>query len=328
MNHWERIRSALKGEETDRAPICLWRHWPVDDQRPESLAAATLRWQETYDCDLVKHAPAGSYVVEDWGGRTTYIPEKDPGLGVRTMTRRAVTSVEDWPRLAQLEVTQGHLGSQLEALKLVSEGLEGSVPILQTIFSPLNIARKLGGDRVLSDLREHPKDFTIGLRAIAITVTRFALASIRAGADGVIFSSPCNQGVFSEAEYREFGVPFDRLILQTIRPEAEIIALFATGEGNLLDLVVDYPADLINWRQRPEGPSLQEMQTRFPRRAVMGGINERETLRFGPPAAIRAEIEAVIAESGGRGLVVGTESAPYIDTPAAHFQAAREAVDQ
>ncbi len=328
MNHWERIRSTLKGKETDRAPICLWRHWPVEDQSPESLAAAMLRWQETYDCDLLKHAPAGSYVVEDWGGRTTYIPEKDPGLGVRTMTQRAVTSAENWPRLAQLDVTQGHLGSQLEALRLVSEELKGSVPILQTLFSPLNIARKLAGDRALSDMREHPEDFKIGLRSIAITVTRFALASIRAGADGVIFSSPCNQKLFSEAEYREFGVPFDRLILQTIRPEAELIALFATGEGNLLDLLLNYPADLINWRERTEGPSLQEMQKRFPRGAVIGGIKERETLRFGPPAAIRDEIQAVLAESGGRGLVVGTESAPYIDTPAAHFQAAREAIDQ
>jgi uroporphyrinogen decarboxylase len=264
-------------------------------------------------------------VVEDWGGRTSYIPEQDPGLGVRTMTQRAITSAEDWPQLAQLEVTQGHLGMQLEALRLVSEALKGRVPILQTIFSPLNIARKLAGDRTLADMREHPEDFKVGLRAITITVTRFALASIRAGADGVIFSSPCNQQIFSKGEYREFGVPFDRLILQTIRPEAEIIALFATGKGNLTELVIDYPADLINWRERPEGPSLQEMQNRFPG-AVMGGIKERETLRFGPPAAIQAEIQAALAESSGRGLVVGTESAPYIDTPAAHFRAAREAV--
>ena len=28
MNHWERIRSTIKGEETDRTPISLWRHWP------------------------------------------------------------------------------------------------------------------------------------------------------------------------------------------------------------------------------------------------------------------------------------------------------------
>ena len=327
MNHWERIRATLNGEETDRAPICLWRHWPIEDQDPKSLAAAMLRWQEAYDCDLVKHAPAGSYVVEDWGGRTSYLPEEDPGLGVRTMTQRAITSADGWPQLEQLDVNQGHLGGQLAALRLVREGLKGSVPVLQTIFSPLNIARKLGGDRVLADLRENSESFKIGLRIMAETVARFALASIKAGADGVIFSSPCNQNLFSESEYREFGVPFDRIILDTIRPEAEIIALFATGEGNLLDLVIDYPADVINWRERRDGPSLQEVQARFSG-PVMGGINERERLRFGPPAAIQAEISAVLAQTGGRGLVVGSESAPYIDTPPEHFRAAREAVDQ
>jgi uroporphyrinogen decarboxylase len=34
MSHWERVRAALKGEETDRVPISLWRHWPVEDETP------------------------------------------------------------------------------------------------------------------------------------------------------------------------------------------------------------------------------------------------------------------------------------------------------
>ena len=54
MTHWERIRATLKGEETDRVPISLWRHWPPDDETPEGLAAVTLNWQTTYDFDLVK----------------------------------------------------------------------------------------------------------------------------------------------------------------------------------------------------------------------------------------------------------------------------------
>jgi uroporphyrinogen decarboxylase len=298
----------------------------VEDQTPEGLAAAMVRWQNEYDCDLVKHAPAGSYVVEDWGGRTAYIAKNDPGLGVRTITRRATNSANQWPKLEQLDVTKDHLGSQLEALGLVTESLGESVPVLQTVFSPLNIARKLGGDRALTDLREAPESFKAGLRIMAETMARFALESIRRGAHGIVFSSPCNQNLYSESEYREFGVPFDRLILDAVRPEAQIIVLFASGEGNLFNLVADYPADVVNWRERAGGPSLQEAQERFPG-PLMGGINERETLRYGPPAAIRAEIEGALAQSNGRRLIVGSESAPFIDTPPAHFRAARDTVD-
>ena len=32
--HRERIQAALQGELIDRAPVALWRHFPVDDQGP------------------------------------------------------------------------------------------------------------------------------------------------------------------------------------------------------------------------------------------------------------------------------------------------------
>ena len=41
MTHWERMRAALKGEETDRVPIALWRHWPPDDETPEGVSSSS-----------------------------------------------------------------------------------------------------------------------------------------------------------------------------------------------------------------------------------------------------------------------------------------------
>ena len=38
--HRERIQTCLAGEIPDQTPVALWRHFPVDDQRPEDLAAA------------------------------------------------------------------------------------------------------------------------------------------------------------------------------------------------------------------------------------------------------------------------------------------------
>ena len=136
----------MKGEETDRVPISLWRHWAVDDETPQGLAAVTVRWQEAYDFDLVKFMPTGTYGIEDWGATTIYEPNY---RGVRTITRFGLTEVEQWPRLAQLDVTAGYLGNQIAALRLAAEALENKTPILQTVFSPLTTARKLAGDRVL-----------------------------------------------------------------------------------------------------------------------------------------------------------------------------------
>ncbi len=38
MNYRERMENCLAAEDTDRPPVALWRHFPVDDQTPGGLA--------------------------------------------------------------------------------------------------------------------------------------------------------------------------------------------------------------------------------------------------------------------------------------------------
>jgi uroporphyrinogen decarboxylase len=322
-SHWERVRAALKGEETDRVPISLWRHWPLEDETPQGLAAATIRWQQDYDFDLVKLTPTGTYGIEDWGAETTYVPNDH---GVRTIVQYGVTSVDQWPGLEALEVTRGYLGNQIAAVQLVAEELQDSVPILQTIFSPLTTARKLAGDRIFADLRLHPETFEEGLQIIAETTARFALECIRAGAHGVFFATQCaTYRLLSEAEYREFGETYDRIVLDAVRPEAQIILIHAHGQDLMFDLVTNYPADAINWHDRITWPSLKEAHERF-FGLLVGGINEWQTLLKGPPAAIQAEIQEAIAQTGGRRYMIGPGCVLPINTPPQHIRAAREAV--
>jgi uroporphyrinogen decarboxylase len=325
MNHWERIEATMAGEETDRPPFCLWRHWPVADHRAETLAEAIVRWQEMYQCDLVKHAPAGSYVIEDWGGATEYVAAKDPGLGIRVITKRGVEAAEEWPSLAQLDVNQGHLGEQLKGVGLVAERLGGRAPLLQTIFSPINVAPKLAGDQAFDHMRRRPALFKQGLQIIAETTARFAKASLDAGADGFFFVAPANRAKMSEAEYREFGEPYDRLILDRVRAQSKIIMVLALGEDTMFDLLASYPVDGLNWPDRIHGPTLSEALTRFDG-LLMGGIDERSTLLNGPVEAIEAQIKEAIRQTNGRRLVVGPGSTPLISTPSTHFRAARQAI--
>jgi uroporphyrinogen decarboxylase len=324
MTHWERIRAALKGEETDRVPIALWRHWPPDDETPGGLAGVTLLWQKTYDFDLVKLTPTGTYGIEDWGGATTYTSADH---GMRTVIKYGVLSAEEWPRLEQLDVTRGYLGNQIAAVPLVAGELKGSVPILQTVFSPLTTIRKLAGDRIFTDLRLRPELFKQGLQIVAETHARFAVESMRAGAHGLFFATQCDSyRLLSEAEYREFGEPYDRIILDAVRPEAEMIMIHAHGHDIMFDLLATYPADAINWHDRITAPSLKEARERFSG-LLVGGINEWQTLVKGPAAAIRAEIQDAIAQTGGRRYMVGPGCVVPINTSPLHIRAAREAVE-
>ena len=325
MTHWERIRAAIGGEEVDRVPISLWRHWANADETALGLACSTLRWQREFDFDLVKFSPTGTYGIEDWGAETRFFPNEH---GVRTVVKRGVISPEGWPRLHVQDPREGYLGRQIEALRITAEELEGSLPILMTVFSPLTTARKLAGDRVFTDARLHPEVFKEGLQIIAETTAQFARASARAGASGIFFATQCaSYREMPEDEYREFGEAFDRVVLDAVRDEVEIVMLHAHGEDLMFDLVASYPIDAINWHDRAAGPSLAEARERFPGMLV-GGVSEWTTLLEGPVEAIEAEIEDAVAQTGGRGYMVGPGCVIPTHAPHDHIRVAREAVER
>ena len=323
MNRWERIRAALEGEPTDRVPISLWRHSPVDDETPQGLAAVTLQWQKEYDFDLVKLTPTGTYGIEDWGGRTRYTSNDN---GVRTVIKHGISAAGDWPRLAKLDVTKGYIGNQITAVRMVAEGLKKSAPMLQTVFSPLTTALKLAGNHMFAHLRREPEQFKAGLQIITEAHTRFALECLRAGADGIFFATQCDTyQMLSEQEYREFGEHFDRLMLDALRSEAEIIMAHAHGLDIMFDLVAAYPIDAINWHDRITAPSLKEGRERFAG-MVVGGIDEWQTLVQGPADAIQAEIREAIEQTGGTRFMVGPGCVMPINASPLHIRAARDAV--
>ena len=324
MTHWERVRAAIKGEEVDHVPISLWRHWPIDDETPEGLTAVTLNWQETYDFDLVKFMPTGTYGIEDWGAETVYKPNHS---GTRTVTKFGVTDAEQWPQLKSLNVTQGYLGNQIEALRLSAERLRNSVPILQTIFSPLTTARKLAGERVFTDLRRQPDLFKEGLQIIADTTARFAKESLRVGAHGMFFASQCDTyQLLSEAEYKEFGEYFDLIVLNAVQ-EAEFNMVHAHGQDIMFDLMSRYPANLFNWHDRLTPPTLKEAKGKFSG-LLVGGVSERHTLVHGPTEAIRAEVKEAIAQTNGRRLMIGPGCVVPGHVPAVHIRAAIQAAKE
>jgi hypothetical protein len=60
MTKRARLEAALTGAPPDRAPAALWRHWPGDDQRPDTLARAVLDFQRAYDWDSRSRRRAAS----------------------------------------------------------------------------------------------------------------------------------------------------------------------------------------------------------------------------------------------------------------------------
>src|SRR5437667_322389 len=153
MTKRERVLAAIGRRAVDRPPVAFWRHVPDVDHTSQGLADAMLAFHRTWDLDLIKVMSSGVYCVEDWGCKVAY--QGHPG-GAKRCTEHAVKSAADWARLKPLDPGAGALGRELEAVRLIRKGRADDAPILHTVFSPLTIASKLAGDRLLEDLAAAP----------------------------------------------------------------------------------------------------------------------------------------------------------------------------
>lgn len=321
MDHWGRIEAAIAGAQPDRVPVSLWKHFPGDDQDSGKLAARTLEWQRAWDFDLVKFMPSGTYGVEDWGAKTAY---EGAANGARVVTEPGVKSAADWPRLARLDVRKGVLGAQNEALARAAKELRGTVPILQTVFSPLTTARKLAGEALLVHLREHPAELEAGLRTITATTIEFALAALEAGAHGMFLATQlATTDALSDAEYARFGERYDLEVLAALKGKARFNLLHLHGENVMFERLAAYPVEMLNWHDRLTPPALAAGAKKF-RGALVGGVEERGLLVSGPGEAIRAQVRDAVAQTGGRRLVVGPGCVAAIAAPEQNIRAVIE----
>lgn len=319
----ERLEATFAGAEVDRPAVALWRHWPVDDQYGDHLARATLEFQNTYDFDFIKVTPNSNFCVAGYGAESHWLGNEE---GTRAWGPRVIRAIDDWARLKPLNPGEGLLNEVLEANRIIGQTVGERVPFIQTIFNPLSQAKNLAGARLLADLRQQPEAVKAGLAVITESMLRFIEALKTTGAAGIFLAvQHASYDLLTEAEYREFGRPFDLQILAaTGGMWFNLIHLH--GVNVMFDLVADYPAQVINWHDVETPPSLTEAAGRT-KMALCGGLRQWETMLRGTPEIVQAEAQAALAASGGRRFILGTGCVTPVTAPTCNILAARQAVE-
>jgi uroporphyrinogen decarboxylase len=324
LTHRERLQACLSDDPAlDRPPVALWRHFPVDDQSPGTLAAATLDFQKRYDFDLVKVTPASSFCLIDWGAEDVWEGHTE---GTRRYVKRVIRSPQDWERLPRLEPRRApRLSAQLECLRLVRKGLGADTSVLQTVFSPLAQARNLAGaETLLAHLRLHPQAVLAGLETIAETTRRFVEAAIETGIDGIFYAVQHAQAsLLTLEEYRQFGLPADGHALAPARG-LWCNLLHLHGLQVYFDLVPDLGLPIVNWHDRETPPTLSDARQRFDG-VLCGGISQH-TIVYQDGARVRAEALDALQQTGGRRFILGTGCVVPVIAPHGNIQTARGAV--
>jgi uroporphyrinogen decarboxylase len=323
MTKRERVEAALARKPVDRPPVAFWRHVPEVDHTAEGLAAAMLAFHRRWDLDIIKIMSSGVYCVEDWGCRVAYTGAPN---GAKECAEHAVRALDDWARLRPLDPGAGALGRELEALRRIRQGRHDDAPILHTVFCPLTVARKLAGDRLRDDLRAHPEVVQAALEVITETLGGYLEAALAAGADGLFLAvQTASADVLTEAESARFGTAYARRALERVAGRAGITLLHVHGRNIYFDQVATLPVHAVNWHDRLTPPSLADARPRFGG-AVVGGLNEWETLRGGSRAAAADEARDAIRQTAGVGLIVAPGCVLPLDTPDGALEAVVETV--
>lgn len=325
MNKRERLEQTIAGGQTDRPPVALWRHWPGDDQRAADLARSTVEFQRTYDWDFVKVTPASSYCLVDYGAQDEW---KGSPEGTRSYTRRPITRSLDWTTLRALDPTRGSLGRQYDCLQLVTETLGEEVPVIQTIFSPLAQAKNLAGqDMLIRQMRTYPDRVHTGLNILTESTLRFIEHLKRLPIAGIFYAiQHASYAVLPEDEYRTFGLPYDRKILDTLPTKWWLNIVHLHGELPMFKFASEFKVQGINWHDANTEPDLAQGKTLFDG-AVVGGLSQWDHLHLGTPSTVREAARAAMQRTNSRRFILATGCVTMVTTPLSNIRAAREAVE-
>jgi uroporphyrinogen decarboxylase len=327
VNRRERLQAVVSGQVPDRVPVSAWGHFYVREVGAAALADVMVEFFERHDWDFLKVHARASYHVEGWG--FAYEPSVDPAK-LHVCTHHPIATSADWAKLEPLPLTCPPLAEQFDALARIRSRIAADVPLIMTVFSPLDVAEKLV-DRDAALLKRHveenPDALEKAMQAFAETFAAFVRRLPALGVDGIFFSTKwANNLKLTPEQYRRLVRPYDLAVLAEAKGMWCNI-LHLCEDHVQLAAMADYPVQVMHWDAHAgHNPSYGEGQ-RQSGKAIGGGVDAK-TLAQGTPADVLHKAVAAIEETGGRGFLLGPGcSVQVAATPDDNLRALRRASD-
>lgn len=328
VDKFDFINEAFSGSGfTDNVPVSVWKHFPNDDRTPKGLAQKELEFQQRFDPDLKKISFHGRYCCVDFGCKAYY----DGSLsGSTNCKEHAIAAIEDWETLEPVDVNDGEFGDQVKAVELLNKELEDVVPMMATVFAPIMVADKLT-DNLTAQLRSSPEVIEEAVKMLERIMAEFSRACLDAGAKGIFYASQqLSRGdtgrALTDEEFKRFSLRPDIALLKNIRNRAEFIVMHLHGHNiRFKEVIKAYPIDGANWHDQQTFPSLEEARDIFSG-ALLGGIDENDSLRKDSAEAIEEKLHSTLNAVGQGRLIVAPGCVIPQDVPDENIEAAINAI--
>ena len=304
MNKRERVTAAFKGQETDHVAVCMWKHVPpaywADD---DAFAAYQAKFLHDTDVDFMKLSG-------------------DKYFGWPAPILQEIENPANLYQMKPLGPNHPYIRGQIERTKKVMKALGGECPAIYLIFSPLSYIRlQIGYPKMMRFIRENPEAMKYACRAVAEDVKLLVQGIIQeSGADGIFFSAQSGEvNRFTAEEYADWVAPSDKTVLDFANTLSDMNAIhFCAWEEvpNRLSVWKDYKAPVVSWSRYIDIMDIQEAKKHFGC-TVWGGFDNRpgSFLYTADRPAIEREVEALIAQGGKSGYILGADCSIHDELP-------------
>jgi len=215
------------------------------------------------------------------------------------------------------------------------------------IFSPTTLLKwalvkqengqhdKANADKTLAtEILKNPDAIKQALQVITQDVIKQVQTAIRAGADGIYYSTQVIQDQrLNQGDFEKFVADTDHQVLQAANKLSDLNVLHICGNGgarNNVHWFQTYEAAIINWATDIESVSLREGKRIFPNKTVLGGFGNTkyDLLYQGTKADIQQYVHTLIQETGRDHLIIGANCTVPRDIDLNRLRWVSEAVQQ
>lgn len=293
MDTMERFMAASRGESVDRPPVGCWIHFGSALWDPELIADVHLRFYREYGWDYIK-------VMDDYRFPTAGGIEE-------------VTSVDELQAIGGADLLYDNISQQVEVLRVIRAGAPG-VPLIDTVFSPLQTVIRTLGDTVVPVLKANPDVAHEVLDRVADRLVELVQAT--AGlADGMHFSvngasADVHGWGLTPEQFAQWVAPYDQKVLEASSDRVRIMHVH--GYDLTPELVADYPVEVMSWSHNQSKPTLAEVAetgTFVP----MGGLDELGAL-YWPPSKVTENVMASRRATNDK-IILAPGCTVHSDTP-------------
>lgn len=252
----EKIESAIAGEGGIRART-VWTHLVTEHLNPIDAARIHLKFQSRYDWDLLK-------IMHD-------VRLRPPSDGA---DRHAAELCADWA--ASLTLDDSPFAYQLELIAVVVQETQGRVPVVETVFSPVqSLGRAVGADTVARLVQDEPTAFEETVRSLASLTEWYIQRLADLGCYGIFYApgglAENDPVATSPEEYKKWFATFDSAILEMAERCGMRRLIHMHGSNLVLDRCRDLSGEVWNWAYYQTPPDVDDWAT-AKSGAVIGGV--------------------------------------------------------